>query len=149
MDAGTVIKWNNFPFPRIGDVIKPRWFVCLGSSGALSEPVFLYLYTTTTNIDDFEQGGKRERHTHCHLRASDTPFDEDCVLDIDVDMYTPTESQVIKDLKNIEVKGRLNEQYMRMIYNLIIRSSKISKKIKIDIHDSFNKIGITGLKMPK
>jgi len=148
MKAGTVIKWNNFPHPRFGKEIKTRWFICLGNSGILTEPVFIYLCTTTTNLDDFKQGGKKERHTTCQFKANITPFEEDCVLDIDEGPYPIPKSQ-ITDSIDIEIKGELDEQNMRMIYNHVVRSSRFSKKEKLDIHRSLNDAGITGLKMPK
>lgn len=148
MKAGIVIKWNNFPHPRYGKEIKARWFICLGDSGILAEPVFIYLCTTTTNVVDFKPGGKRERHTTCQFKATSTPFEEDCLLDIDEGPYPILQSQIANNM-DIEIKGELNEQNMRMIYHHVVRSSRFSKIVKIDIHRSFNNAGITGLKMPK
>lgn len=148
MKAGTVIKWNNFPHPRYGKEIKARWFICLGDSGTITEPVFTYLCTTTTKFDDFKQGGKRERHTTCQFKANITPFEEDCILDIDEGPYSIRKSQIANNV-DIEIKGELKEQDMRVIYNRIVRSSRFSKMVKIDIHRSFNDAGITGLKISK
>ena len=148
MIAGTVIKWNNFPNPRYGDEIKPRWFVCLGNSGLLASPTVVYLSTTTTNMEDFNPGGKRERHTICRFSSNRSPFDEDCVLDIDEGPYSIPKNQIEGNV-DIEIKGQFQEQEMRMIYNQVLRSGHFSKRIKLDIHRSLNDAGITGLKMPK
>jgi hypothetical protein len=147
MKAGTVLKWNHFPFPRLGGEIKARWFICLGDTGKLSDPVFAHLCTTTTNLLDFEPGGKRERHTTCSFRAANTPFEEDCILDVDEGPYSITRSE-IENNTDIEVKGEIGEQDMRMVYNRVVRSGHFSKREKLDIHRSFNDAGITGLKKP-
>ena len=148
MKAGTVIKWHDFPFPRYGGEIKARWFICLGDSGKLADPLFIYLCTATTQLQEFGPGGKRERHTTCRFSAKNSPFDEDCILDIDEGPYALAQAQIDNN-KDVEIKGQIGEQDMRMIYNLVVRSSRFSKREKLDIHRSFNDIGISGLKMPK
>jgi hypothetical protein len=48
MDAGTVIKWNNFKDRQYEGDVKPRWFVYMGNTGILSVPYpRAYLLTTT------------------------------------------------------------------------------------------------------
>ena len=148
MKAGTIIKWNNFPYPRYGGEVKARWFVCLGDSGLLSEPVFIYLCTATTSLKDFESGGKRERHTICRFQARTSPFDEDCIVDVDEGPYSLSQHELANNA-DIEVKGQLTEQDMRMIYNRVVRSNRFSKREKLDIHRSFNDAGIDGLKLPR
>jgi hypothetical protein len=147
MKAGTVIKWNKFPYARLGGEKKTRWFICLGDTGKLSDPIFIHLCTTTTNLRDFEPGGKRERHTTCLFRSSKTSFDEDCILDIDEGPYSITQSE-IENNADIEVRGEIGEQDMRMVYNRVVRSGHFSKREKMDIHRSFNDAGVTGLKKP-
>jgi hypothetical protein len=148
MKAGTVIKWHNFLFPRYGGEIKSRWFICLGDSGKFADPIFVYLCTATTQLQEFSPGGKRERHTICRFNAKNSPFDEDCILDIDEGPYALTQVQIDNNI-DIEIKGQISEQDMRMIYNHVVRSSRFSKREKLDIHRSFNDIGIMGLKLPK
>jgi hypothetical protein len=110
----------------------------------------MYLCTTTTNLRDFEPGGKREHHTTCLFKTAspDSPFDEDCILDIDEGPYSLPEAQISNN-KDIEIKGKIGEQDMRMIYNRVVRSHRFSNRVKRDIHQSFNDAGITGLRMPK
>jgi len=58
------------------------------------------------------------------------------------------ESVFIEYKADIDIKGRLPEQRLREIYNLILKSERIAKKVKKDIHHSFNMAGIEGLKKP-
>lgn len=148
MNAGSVIKWIDFPNPRHGDEIKTRWFICLGKTGLFVKPEFLYLCTTTTNFVDFEKGEKREGHRKIHFYSNSSPFEEDCILDIDETPYSIEESK-INNNSNIMHKGKLIENKLREIYNQIYLSPYYGLKVKIDIHNSFNKINITKLKMPK
>jgi hypothetical protein len=50
---------------------------------------------------------------------------------------------------SIEPRGKFDEQTLRMIYKRILKSKFFSKVILRDIHESFNKARITGLKKPK
>ena len=148
MTAGTVIRWNNFPESRIVEgEPKSRWFVHLGKSSALINPVFFHLSTTTTQLHHFEKGGDRAKHPFCLLRASDTSFDQDCIVDLYEPPYSFTE-ELLTGNADIEFKGGLTEQYLRQIYARVLRSPYFSKKVILDIHRSFNDIGITGLKLP-
>jgi len=56
------------------------------------------------------------------------------------------DSHILENNQSIEEKGKLDEQTLRMIYNRLFRSNAYSRVILRDIHDSFNKAGITGLK---
>lgn len=148
MDVGTVFRWKDFPERRSGEV-KARWFIYLGDSGLFSQVLIAYLCTTTTQIQHFTKGGNRSSHDH-HLfqKSPRSPFDEDCILDFDERPY-PVPKSVLENNPSIEEKGRLDEQTLRMIYNRLLRSTMYSAIILRDIHESFNKIGITGLKKPK
>ncbi len=148
MKAGTVIRWENFPDARIVEgELKARWFVHLGRSTALVDPVFLHLSTTTTQLHHFQKGGDRAKHAFCFLKASDTPFDQDCVIDLFEPPYSFTE-EVLTGNTNIEFRGELTEQYLRQIYACVLRSPYFSRKVILDIHRSLNDIGVTGLKLP-
>ncbi len=77
-------------------------------------------------------------------------FDKDCVLDLDKDFYAHIEESIFLSFKeDITIKGKLSEQNLREIYNLILKSQRIPKIIKKDIHHSFNMAGITGLRKPR
>ena len=50
--------------------------------------------------------------------------------------------------KDIEIKGELKKETMKLIYEGVLRSPHYSGRIKLDIHASLNRIGITGLRKP-
>lgn len=147
LQVGTVIRWNNFPDPRYGTEIKPRWFIYLGRTDSLSNPIIIHIATTTTQLQHFESGGIRANHSHYKFSSKDTPFDEDCILDYEEKPY-PVEQSIFEGNPDIEIKELLNENKIRMIYNQIRESNAYSKVIKLDIHRCLNNDGITGLKMP-
>lgn len=145
LEVGTVFRWNNFPEPRYGAEKKARWFIYLGETGSFSQSVIAHISTTTTKIGDFKEGGSRRSHDHFVFRAKSSPFEEDCVIDYD-DRPFSLQKEKLMNNPDIEIKGKLDEQTMRMIYNRLLKSNAISKAILWDIHDSFNRTGITGLK---
>jgi hypothetical protein len=148
LKPGTIFKWNDFPYPKIGSKIKPRWFICLGDTGLLSCPIFIHICTTTTSINDFKPGGTREKHRVFSFDKKRYPcFDEDCILDFDERPYSLPEG-TLESNSDIEIKGELDKQTMKLIYEGIFKSQFYSPKILLDIHTSLNKIGITGLRKP-
>lgn len=150
LEVGTVIKWNNFPYPRYSNKNKPRWFICAGFSGYFAQVSEVYLYTTTTQLNHFKKFGIRSSHSYFIFQCNHyTVFDQDCAIDFDEGPYNLAITQLEQKKDDIEVKGKLNEQTLRMIYNKLLSSRFISRKILMDIHDSYNKVGIKNLKKPK
>ena len=140
MKPGTVFRWPNFPFPQYGGEIKARWFIYLGDSGILISPTNSYLISTTTQTI---------KTANCFtFQPGSSPFDEVCILNYD-EQYYSIEKSLLVGHKDIEVKGELDHNTMRIIYNKISLSKFYSKKVLQDIHQSLNNISITGLRNPK
>jgi hypothetical protein len=153
IELGTVFRWINFPSPRhqkSGNNNKPRWFICVGFSGEFAQVAVAYLCTTTTQIEKFQSGGVRSGRAHFVFKTSQFKFfEEDCVIDFDEAPYSMRKEQLKAFESDIEIRGTLDEQTLRMIYNQLLRSRFISSMELQDIHDSFNMAGISGLKKPK
>jgi len=148
--VGTVFKWEHFPFPRYGDETKSRWFIYFGETGPFAQIACFYLCTTTTQTDHFQPGGSRAGHTYFKFETKQIPiFEKDCILDFDDPPHSVEKIKLLSMLCDISIKGRLKEETMRMIYNRFLQSGACSKRTLLDIHDSFNREGISGLKKPK
>lgn len=149
LTVGDVIRWDNFPYPKAGDV-KARWFIYLGRTSVLQSPVFAYLCTTTTQIDKFAAGGERANHAYRKFDSKQfSIFETDCILDFDEEIYTVDIAVVERCQHNIETKGKLDVETMRNIYKQFNRPGVLSRITMIDIHESYNRDGIEGLKKPK
>lgn len=150
VELGTVFRWTNFPLARYGDKDKPRWFVCVGFSGYLSHVASLYLCTTTTQIDNFNSSGSRKGHSHFIFKVSEFPcFEQDCAIDFDEKPYVIPEGYLSSYEKDLEVRGKLDVDILKMIYKRLLSSDRLSFVELCEIHDSYNRAGITGLKKPK
>ncbi|MBU3896712.1 MAG: hypothetical protein KJ697_02145 [Nanoarchaeota archaeon] len=153
IDVGTVVRWNNFPLPKYGEEKKPRWFICIGFTGIFAQVAEVYFCTTTAQIDKFNSGGIREKRDHYIFQTNHpkySMFDENCIIDFEEKPYVVTKNKLNYHQNDIEIRGELDEQTLRMIYNCILKSNRrLSLMEKRDIHDSYNKFGITGLKKPK
>ena len=101
--------------------------------------------TTTTSVDDFKTGGKRASHKCFIFEKGKYPFDQECVLDFDEDPYAYKKAD-LESNRNIELMGKLNDQTMRLIYDRIYFARSYSRKIKMDIRESLQQIGIKGLR---
>lgn len=146
---GEVIRWDLYPHPADDSEIKPRWFIYLGHSPSLITPVFHYLVTTTTQLSKFEPGGERANHDFRRFDVRQFPmFAKDCILDFDGYLHRVTEDLLVKCSRLIESKGQLDQDTQRNIYKRFLQSGNVSRKIMLDIHDSFNLAGITNLKKP-
>ncbi len=150
LEVGTVFRWDHFPLPRYGGETKPRWFIYLGETGPFSQIAIIYLATTTTQKDHFEVGGDRYRHDFLRFERKQYPvFEEDCILDFDDAPYSIEKDSFLKAKDDITKQGTLREETLRMIYKRFLLSGSCSKMVMNDIHNSYNKAGIKGLKKPK
>lgn len=138
MQAGAVIKWNNFPFPPKGGIQKPRWFLCMGENDFSSVPKLCYLVTTTCNSGITQPKFFFSKTVYPF-------FSRDCYLYFNEPLLSIEESTIINN-KDINYRGKINDQDLKQIYRGILASPFYSKILKRDIHSSLNRQGITGLK---
>jgi len=137
-------------YPKYGGGIKPRWFICLGFTDQFAQVSSIYLSTTTTQIEHFRQHGQRGGHAHFLFRAEEIQvFEQDCIIDFFERPYSIDKTKIDEHSGDIEIKGSLDEQRMRMIYNKYLVSKNTSPMEMLDIHNSYNLQGIEGLKRPK
>ncbi len=150
LQVGTVFKWDNFPSPRYGGETKARWFIYLGETGQFSQIASVYLCTTTAQTDHFKTGGSRERHSHFKFEVRQfSEFEKDCILDFDDPPQPIEKAKFFNKKKDIDVRGRLSADIIRMIYKRYLQSGSCSKRVLLDIHESINRDDISGLKRPK
>jgi len=147
MQLGSVFTWNSFPFREEGKE-KNRYFVYFGESHYPDNPVKVFLITTTSRIYHYEEEGARKSHNCCRFSAGSFGFVKEGILDLD-SYYDIDKKDFEKCKEDITEKGKLPEDILRNIYYLILQSKNISMKVKQDIHDNYNREGITGLKKPK
>ena len=147
MQLGSVFTWNSFPFREEGKE-KNRYFVYFGESHYPDTPVKVFLITTTSRIYHYEEEGARKNHNYYRFEAGSFGFVKESILDLD--SYYDIDKKDFEECKeDITEKGKLSEDILRNIYYLILQSKNISMKVKQDIHDNYNREGITGLKKPK
>ena len=148
--AGTVFLWKNFPATRDPSAtLKDRWFICLGRSEPSLVPLFIYLCTTTSKVAEYAAGSLRHGHEYFVIRRGESCLPQDSVVDLTTNFYAQiTRDQMVTSSAQIEQKGSLSENLMRRLYKFVASSVSIPPKIKRDIHESFNLVGITGLKRP-
>jgi hypothetical protein len=137
MQPGTVIKWDDFPYPQYGGKLKPRWLICLGCTNCFSDPVLHYFHSTTRT--------QRRGEPRFNLRCEKYPFfTEDCFLYFNENPYHIAEHEL--KISKVSVVGHIEKIDLKVIYGGLIKSINYSRKQVLDIHYSLNKIGITGLK---
>jgi hypothetical protein len=148
VNPGDVFRWINFPHPKYGGGIKPRWFIYLGDTNPILEPNLVYICTTTTNIQDFQKGGRREFHCHFIFKKGKHPFDEECLVDFDEDFDAFPKGD-LEGNPDIEPKGPLDVRTLRVIYEGILVSERYSRKNREDIYFSLKGLkGIGSLRKP-
>jgi hypothetical protein len=136
------VKWTNFPEPQFGGSIKSRWFICLGQTGFSVDPKILYFHSTTREQN---RGGRR----FCLLKHNYPKLKYDCFLYYSEPPYSRSEYFIAQNVRNIEELCSISNEDLKTIYEGIREHSiSYSRKIKLDIHDSLNLIGIKGLRKP-
>lgn len=148
--AGDIFIWRNFPYIRDEDSDKKdRYFVFLGRTGPLSTPLFVYICTTTGKIEKYQPGECRCRNDFIKIPENMFGFTTDCILDLTINYYDEfTVEDLSRFASDLQVVGKLSEEYIRRVYKLICGCRGISRIQKRDIHKSFNLVGIRGLKQP-
>lgn len=146
MRIGTVIKWLDYPF-QADQEVKDRWFVYLGTSSFLENPLFVYICTATTQKHHYQYRGKRSHHQCLSFKKGQFGFEQDCL--VDPNMLESVTSSVFEECASqIEEVSILPEDMLRKLYNLIRIAEHPIRKIKADIHSNLNKIDMHNLKRP-
>jgi hypothetical protein len=139
VQVGAVILWHNFPNPQYGGQPKPRLFICLGFTGLHIQPRLFYLHTTTRT---------RRSSSHFFIPCSKYPcFNHDCYLYFNEAPYPRPESELTTN-PDIKMVGKLDNSDTKTIYDGIRQSTRYSRIEKLDIRNSLNLAGITGLRSP-
>jgi hypothetical protein len=142
MRIGSLVKWTHFPEPQFGGDKKPRWFICLGQTDFSIDPKNFYFHSTTRQ----ENGQGRK---FCFLKHNYPKFTYDCFLYYNEPPYSRSEYFISQHVGNIEELCSISNEDIKIIYEGIRRYSiSYSRKILLDIHNSLNLIGITGLHKP-
>lgn len=149
METGTVFKWINYPKQKDG-ITKDRWFVYLGTSSILSKPLNVFIFTTTSKTNLYEPWDKRENKKNTiNFKAGEFGFDVDCILDVFYFQNNWTLGEFEKYKDNFDIKGKISDEKLKIIYEKILKENSIQKIIKTDIRRNLNDIRIFGLKKPK
>ncbi|MBE3092552.1 MAG: hypothetical protein IMZ51_02655 [Chloroflexi bacterium] len=145
MRVGSIFIWKEFN-QQADERIKDRLFIYLGRSPAFIDPIYAYIATTTSKIENYKNGERFSNNNIIWFKKGDCNFNRDCVLDLDRNFFSEVELNKIVGKKII---GIIPENKLRNIYEKIKNNNKIGIQIRINIYDSFNRDKIFGLKKPK
>ncbi|MHB8278925.1 MAG: hypothetical protein ACYDIA_14910 [Candidatus Humimicrobiaceae bacterium] len=146
MGIGKLFYWNNFPYSKDGN-LKPRLFILLGKSNIFFPPIVAYLATLTSQTQHYEPNNYREKNTIVRFKKGEFNLDMESVIDLDHDIYDFILESEIQNNKDIKIIDQISNEKLKLIYEKLLLTG-ISNKIKNDIHNHFNRIGVTGLKKP-
>jgi len=149
METGTVFKWINYP-KQIDGITKDRWFVYLGTSSILSKPLNVFIFTTTSKTYLYDLWSERENNKNTiYFKAGEFGFDVDCILDVFYFQNNWTLAEFEKYKNNFDIKVKISDEKLKIIYEKILKENSIQKIIKTDIRRNLNNIHIFDLKKPK
>lgn len=83
MRIGTVFKWLDYPFQE-DQKVKDRWFIYLGTSSILENPLCVYISTATTQTYHYQNQGKRSHHKCLPFKKGQFGFEQDCLVDLNM-----------------------------------------------------------------
>ncbi len=150
MKPGEVVRWINCPFFNHFEQ-KDRWLVCIGTYSLLGETKEIFVSTTTTKVEEYAPGKKREKNIVFRIDRKKYPFfTNDCLIDLSMN---PLENISPNTLQNQgtswERKGIIDSNDLREIFNRLVRAESVSPKILNILKDSLQSIGLQGLSKVK
>lgn len=150
LKVGYVLEWKDFPFPLYHtEEIKTRWLVFVGRTSIVENEAYCFLVAGTSHLQPYLAGGNRSNHNFVRIPAGMANLPKETIFDITGSFYSNILANTLESYKNqIRIAGELPTDQLRQLYNLILKENTISKKIKKDIQESYNRCGITGLKSP-
>jgi len=148
MDIGSVFRWDYYPKQKDGK-LKARWFVYLGLSSILSNPQNVFLLPSTTQIELYKKGNRRQNHKKIRRFKNGTcGFEDESIIDIHFFENNWILDEFNKYSLNMEVKGKISNNILTQLYNFILTDYYIEKIIIVDIRRNLNSIGVFNLKKP-
>lgn len=147
MNIGCIFKWNKFPYQKDG-VTKDRYFIYLGKTPIFSITCEYHLFTTTHELQYYNDGGKRVKNNFIRLKKGEFNLPLESVLDLDVGLHSISENRILGN-KNIEILSCTSDEFIKRVYVLILKSDFISTVVKMDIYETLNRNEIFGLEKPK
>jgi len=149
MLPGDVVRWHSFPFQENGPA-KTRWFVCIGKITAFGQETKIFLSTTTTKLEYYIPGGKREKHPKfIFSKSADSIFPEDCLIDLKLSAPADyLESTLERYSDDINLVGSLPKKTMTELFNAIVRAGTVPKVILSSLRRSLEESGCVGLAKP-
>jgi len=148
MDIGSVFRWNDYPKQKDGK-LKARWFIYLGLSSILSNPQNVFLLPSTTQIELYERGNRRQNHKKIkRFKRGSCGFKSESIIDIHFFENNWILGEFNKYSRDMEVHGKVSNNTLTQLYNFILTDYYIEKIIIVDIRRNLNNIGVINLKKP-
>ena len=123
-----------------------RWLLYLGKSSAFDYRIVVYVFSSTTQLHHFSEGGDKEKSNHRKYKQGQFGFTEDCAICFDdiIDYLTEKE---LESYEPVYVSA-FDENELRQVFDKINRSDKVKHIEKIDIRNNLSNIGVAGLSSP-
>lgn len=140
-NVGSIYKTANPYTDRDDDEdAKNRYFLYLGNTSELIDnPIQVFVATSTTQLQHFKKGGDKEHSNFLEFNAGSYGFTRDCIICFD-DVKTYMNENFFSSYEPEEVGRITDENVLNQILEKINKSPKISKIIKKDIKNCFEKI---------
>lgn len=125
----------------------PRWLLYLGKSSSFDCRIVVYLFSPTTQLWHFEEGGDKEK-THYRLYGKNQyGFTDDCAICFDdiIDYLTEKELEAYEPV----YVSAFDKNELRLVYEKVSSSDKIKYIEKVDIRNNLSGVGISNLPVPK
>jgi len=137
---GDIIVLDKFDMQHFPGEDKPIWIIYFGVDSIFDCPIFVYFCKTTTRIDDFKSGRKRDSHKYKKFSKGQYGFEEDCLIDFNEKPYTDITKEKFNSY-TITKKGRLPNQDIKEIFERCLKKYLITPQLK-SVRDSLAKAEI-------
>ena len=130
LKAGDIFTWDNYPFFEHEEKIR-RWFLFLGYQ---SIEAMVFQITTTTKLQYYQQGNKRESHNFFKLPAKTGGLEQESIIDLTLYFERRQKKDFTDYQSDIHKQGALKQDQINTLVKCIKNDKKISQVVKKDIY---------------
>ena len=144
--VGVLFRWTNYNFQH-DNVVKDRYFIFLGKTNEfLTCNIDYHVITGTSQIHYYQTGELRAKAHFLRFAVNEHSLPLETIFDVDLNLESH-HITTFRDACNeqMSIVSQLSDEELRVLFDKIAESDRISLQVKTDIRNAFDQSGIKNL----